>query len=381
MGWPGLLGAVVATAMSLGAVAAGAGLPVVTARLSAHRSGHGQPERRSPVAAAPAGAGPRCPLTGEPAPGGTVPRRPALAVKIDNYPDARPQSALDQADIVFEEPVEGGITRLVAVYQCQSPPLIGPVRSAREPDVAIADELSDPLFVHAGGIDPILAMIDAADLTDIDLVTSDSSLAITPPGRDAPYDTYVSPATMWATEPDDTTPPAPLFAYTSSPPQGGEPVRAVDIPFSGYSDDTWTWVGSAFDWQLSIGGEPATTPSGDSVEGPASPVAAADVVVLSVHTFTGPWVENSEGAQEVEVDATGSGPALVLRDGQAVSGTWERPSLSAPAQLVDGDDRPIDLTPGETWVELVPDSVPVSVTGASPTGTSGRSGASGSASS
>ena len=63
---------------------------------------------------------PPCPLTGLPAPNGSVPQRPAMAVKIDNYPAGRPQSGLDKADIVFEEPVEGGITRYAAVFQCRT---------------------------------------------------------------------------------------------------------------------------------------------------------------------------------------------------------------------------------------------------------------------
>ncbi len=90
-----------------------------------------------PVSAPTTASGPVCPLTGLPAPGGKVPQRPALAVKIDDYPDARPQTGLNDADIVFDEPVEGGITRFAAVFQCQSPPLIGPVRSARAVDVQI----------------------------------------------------------------------------------------------------------------------------------------------------------------------------------------------------------------------------------------------------
>ncbi|HTT86353.1 MAG TPA: DUF3048 domain-containing protein, partial [Acidimicrobiales bacterium] len=83
----------------------------------------------APVVTVP--SGPVCPLTGQSAPGGQVPQRPALAIKVDNYPAARPQSGLNDADIVFEEPVEGGITRFVAVFQCQPASLVGPIRSAR----------------------------------------------------------------------------------------------------------------------------------------------------------------------------------------------------------------------------------------------------------
>jgi hypothetical protein len=73
---------------------------------------------------------PTCPLTGVPAPGGAVPARPALGIKIGNYPNDRPSSGLNNANIVFEEPVEGAITRLVAVFQCQSAALVGDLRSA-----------------------------------------------------------------------------------------------------------------------------------------------------------------------------------------------------------------------------------------------------------
>lgn len=375
----GLVGSVAALG-ALVVVAAGALVPVVVARASApphHRAPVAAPHghrHTSAVAAAP--SGPTCPLTGAPAPNGQVPQRPALAVKVDNYPAARPQAGLDQADVVFEEPVEGGITRLVAVYQCQTPPLVGGVRSAREPDVAIADELSDPLFVHAGGIQPILAMIKAANLTNVDLLFTAPQLAIHPPGRYAPYDTYIQPATVWQAEAGaGTTPPAPLFAYTTAPPMDGQAVSSVHIPFSSYSDNTWTWDQGTRQWQLSIGGTPAGTVVGSDAEGATSPVAVANVVVLMVHTFTGPWVENSEGAHEVEVQATGSGRALVLCDGRAVAGTWTRSSLHQPPVLTDAQGRTIDLTPGETWVELVPDGVAVTTTPSG--GTSGSGSATG----
>ena len=114
----------------------------------------------------PAAVAATCPLTGTPAPGGTVPARPALAVKIGNYSGDRPSAGLNQADIVFEEPVEGSYTRLVAVFQCQGSALVGDMRSAREPDVAILSQLSNPIFLHAGGIDPVLALLSNAPIQD-----------------------------------------------------------------------------------------------------------------------------------------------------------------------------------------------------------------------
>ena len=103
-----------------------------------------------------------CPLTGRGAPGGNVPQRPALAVKIGNDPSSRPQSGLDQADIVYEEMAEGGITRYMAVYQCQSAPLIGPVRSVRWDDWNILQQYGHAILAYSGGILPWTA--EAASL-------------------------------------------------------------------------------------------------------------------------------------------------------------------------------------------------------------------------
>lgn len=356
-----VMGAALAAAAALLVVGGAAALPVVTARATAGTAPVPAVARTSPAPRPTVATGPACPLTGQAAPGGTVPARPALAVKVDNYPNARPQTALDQADMVWEEPVEGGITRLVAVFQCQAPPLIGPVRSARSPDVAIADALSHPLLVHAGGINPVLAMLDAANLTNVDIVFRYSSLTLHPPGRYAPYDTYVSADTMWQTSPRDTTPPAPVFSYGAIAPGTGTPAGSVHIPFSGTNDDTWTWDAPSGRWDLSIGGTAAMTAVGDATDTALRRVTASDVVVLKVHTFQGPWLENNVGGYEVEVVSTGSGPATVLRDGRAINGTWERPSLSEPPRLVDGQGRTIDLAPGRTWVELVPTTVPVTV--------------------
>ena len=148
----------------------------------------------------PAPTGPACPSPGSRRPGGQVPQRPALAFKVDNYPAARPQSGLDNADIVFEEPVEGGITRLVAVFQCQGANLVGPIRSARAVDVPILDQLSKPLFVHAGGINPVIALVNDGNLINDDVFTH-ASIVQHVPGRYAPYDTYASTAAAWGLQP------------------------------------------------------------------------------------------------------------------------------------------------------------------------------------
>jgi hypothetical protein len=299
-----------------------------------------------------------CPLTGTPAPGNVVPARPAVAVKIGNYTGDRPSDGLNQADIVFEEPVEGSYTRLVAVFQCQEAALVGDLRSAREPDIAILSQLSNPLFVHAGGIDPILNLLSEAPIHDENILDGGTgSITINPSGRYAPYDDFTSTAKVWGLLPSDTTPPAPLFTYSPSPPAGSVPGSGatVHIPFSSEADVTWTWNPATSSYLRAYSGVPDKL-----VDGTVS--SATNVVVMTVGTFTGPWVENSEGAHEVEVTATGSGPVVVLRDGVAITGTWSRASVTQPATLTATDGTPISLQPGNTWEELVPQGIPITTT-------------------
>jgi hypothetical protein len=294
-----------------------------------------------------------CPLSGVPAAGGQVPRRPALAIKVDNYPSARPQSGLDKADIVFEEPVEGGITRLVAVFQCQSANLVGPIRSARAVDASILDQLSKPLFLHVGGITPVLSLIREADVFDETLLAR-GSVVQNPPNRYAPDDTYVSTAAGWGLRPNDTAPPASIFTYSSTAPSG-TPVTSLHIPYSQTSDVTWTWDANTGRWTLYYAGTPATVANGGQI-------AVPNVVVQTVRVTYGPWVEDAQGRLEVQSQLTGSGPLEVFRNGQEVTGTWQRSSLSQPTRLVASDGSMIALQPGETWVELVPSSIAVTTT-------------------
>lgn len=303
----------------------------------------------------PAPVVPTCPLTGTPAPGGKVPGRPALGVKIGNYPYDRPSAGLDRADVVFEEPVEDAITRLVAVFQCQAPGLVGDLRSARQPDAGILGQLSDPLFVHAGGIAPVIALMRSSPLIDEHILDgSNQSAIIEGAGRVAPYAMFANTASLWAFDPTDSSPPAPIFQYSSTVPAGSAPGSGVSvhIPFSSTSDVTWTWNPAGKNYLRSYAGIPDKLVDGTQT-------AATNVVIMTVQTATGSWVENSEGAHEVLVTTTGSGPLVVMRNGVAIAGTWSRTSITSPNILTAANGAPITLEPGNTWEELVPAGIPV----------------------
>ncbi len=178
-----------------------------------------------------------------------------------------------------------------------------------------------------GGINPVLALLQDANLTDFDLRTH-GSIVQKVPGREAPYDTYISAAAGWGLEPGDTTPPASLFTYSSTTPSG-TPVTSIHIPFSGTNNATWTWNAATGRWLLSYSGTPATTTDGGQI-------ATTNIVVQTVHVTYGPWLENSEGGLEVQSQMTGSGPLLVLRNGVEVTGTWKRAGVDDPTILTRG---------------------------------------------
>ena len=107
-----------------------------------------------------------CPLTGiRPEEG--VPNRPALAIKVENLPTARPQTGLSWADIVYEEPVEVGITRFIVIYQCQDASLVEPVRSARHTDPEILVQFGQPLLGYSGAVPQVIQAIREAGIIDL----------------------------------------------------------------------------------------------------------------------------------------------------------------------------------------------------------------------
>jgi hypothetical protein len=345
--------ATVLGALSLGAVllAACSSSPAVHNALKAKSTSTTTTTKPAPVA-------PTCPLTGQAVPGGgAAPARPALAVKVDNYPDARPQTGLDKADIVFEEPVEGGITRYAAVFQCQEATQVGPIRSARNIDIGILGQLGTPIEVHVGGINPVLANINASPIVNVDLGAY-GGIANHPGGRFAPYDTYSTTAQMWGTHPTMTTPPAPLFSYSPVVPTG-TPANNVHIPFSGTSNVTWKY--NAF---YGVFQRYYNTTSPD-IQADGLQISASNVVVQYVAISYGPWLENSSSAS-LEVQAAmypnASGNAVIYRNGVAVTGTWHRAALGSPTVFLDASNKPIALKPGQTWVELVPNTIAATAT-------------------
>lgn len=312
-----------------------------------------------------------CPLTGTPAPGGTVPARPALAMKVDNVQYgpvtnpptyARPQSGLQDADVVFEEQVEGSITRYAAVFQCRGAPLVGNIRSARQVDIGILSQLDSPLLVHVGGIVPVINNIDRSTLVNVDLGNYPGA-QINPPNRVPPYDDFTTTQHIWSLFRTRTTPPPPIFTYSTRP-HGGRPVTQVHLDWSVTSNIYWRWDKASGTWRRSYdngdGGAPLIQPDllADGVQNQAQ-----NVVVQVVRITYGPWYENFQGGLEAQAQiAFNSGKAYVFRNGRMIVGTWSHGPLTSRTVFTNTQHQVIPLAPGRTWVEVYPDVKTVAVT-------------------
>jgi hypothetical protein len=295
-----------------------------------------------------------CPLTDVKAPGG-VPDRPALAVKIGNEPEgARPQSGLNEADIVFDTPAEGFIMRYVAVYQCQNATQIGPDRSVRWVDWHLIRQFHNPILAYAGGIGYNLNIVASLKWANSEnLLGNAGGAGIRTTNRVPPDNLYTSTSVLYALAGafnKKNGPPPPIFRYSASPSAGSTPAAAVRINFSYDTDVTWTWSAAGHSW---IHGY-SEGPDIDALTG--SPVTTTNVVVLIVKYKFGKYAEHIGESGDFESETLGSGPGYIFRDGRAIKVTWSRQFVTEPWKFTGPNHEVVSLAPGRTWVELLPNT-------------------------
>ena len=292
-----------------------------------------------------------CPLTDTPAPGGLAPSRPALAVKIGNEPQgARPQSGLNAADIVYDTPAEGGVMRYVAVYQCNNATAIGPTRSVRYVDWHIIRQFVRPILGYANGIIPDVNVVDASKwISSADLLTNAATATYRTIDRHPPDNLFTSTAKLYGLFPTATTPPPPVFRYSTTTPAGAKPVSHAQINFSYDTNVVWTWSGS--DWTHGYANGSSIVPDLDNLSN--TQVTTDNVVIETVKYHFGRWPESPGSTGDVESQTLGSGPGYILRNGTVTSVTWHRHSLINPDTFTNASGQPVALAPGRTWVEML----------------------------
>lgn len=286
-------------------------------------------------------ADPVMPLTGLPIEDPALAARPALVVKIDNHGEARPQSGLNQADIVFEENVEQ-LTRFAAVFQTINPDPVGPIRSGREQDVQLLGSLNKPIFAWSGGNPGVTAAINGSDFVVANVQTNARKASQSYRSRDrkVPHNLYAQGSGLFTMTPAFAGPPPQQFSYRKDGETAlGDPSAGVDLAMDGVKV-RWTFDSQSGTYLRFQGGKPHN----DAALGQ---VNAANVVVLVVD-----YVQSRIYAPSPIAQTLGTGEVFVFSGGKVVHGKWTRADRLATFQLTGDDGSPILLTPGRTWVEL-----------------------------
>ncbi len=298
-------------------------------------------------------ATPTFPLTGLAMADPAASNHPAVVVKMDNSPDARPQAGINEADIVYELLVEG-ITRYALVFHSTPGDPVGPVRSARSSDMELTANLSRPLVGWSGGNPGVTGELHGA--ADAGLLV-DAGFDAVPAeywrerGRSAPHNLFADTSGLLAAKtPEGAGAPAPIFSFRTA----GAPAPAPATPVPGLTVDFGQGVRADYVWDPERGGWDRfqidarhQRPNAATVDQHGVQVSPANVVVMFLEYQPSPVDARSPMAI-----STGEGEAVVLTDGKVVYGRWKRPTGADGWELVDEAGAPIQLAPGKTWVAL-----------------------------
>jgi hypothetical protein len=279
------------------------------------------------------------PFSGRPGGAG----KKVLVVKFDNTSYAQPHSGLKDADIVYVEEVEYGLTRIAAVFSTVQPPVVGPVRSARISDVDLLAQFGKPAFAYSGSqhkLRPVLARASIYDVSG-DLGPSgyfrDSS-------RRAPYNFMGKPAVLLKRAPNASAARDIGFVFSTTAPTGGKAVKAAIAPYpASKAQFVWNPAAKAFDVRLN--GKPARATEGGTQH--------ATTVVLQYVRQTDSGYHDKFSGHTPKLDTVGTGKAWVLRNGMAYAVTWSRPSATGGTTFTGADGQVVSFAPGQVWVALV----------------------------
>jgi hypothetical protein len=268
------------------------------------------------------------PLTGTPvADAASYTPRPALIVKIDNGVNSHPQTGLNQADLVYEEIVEG-VTRFAAVFNSMDSDPVGNIRSGRTQDVTLFASFNDPIFAYSGGNATVNAALAGTGWT---LLTQGNGMFRVDGRGGAPYNLFGNTTDFFA-QAGDAGEAVPQFQYGTPT---GTPVTSIDLNIGGVNVN-WAWNPEQ-GFLRSENGSPHQNTDGQ--------VSTNNVVVVMV-----PYGRSAAGGVP-EAQTVGSGDVVVYSAGLKTVGTWTRATPADPFTLEAGG-QPIVLSPGRTFVEL-----------------------------
>ena len=281
-----------------------------------------------------AGGGPlRSPFTGEP----ITALRPELIFKIDNVPQARPPTGLTKADIVYLLPVEGGLSRIFAVFSSHIPPVVGPVRSSREEDIQLLRQFGRPAFAFSGAQPRLLPVVEHARIAD--LYAGIVGGYFRGPGRIAPYNLYARTKTLLS-EAKGASKARDIGFRFGAASAGGTPAKVFNVRYQSFTFSV-RWSAGQHRWLISMDGRPATAADGKRL-------GARTVVVQYVKVGTSGFLEL--GIRPPYAHTAGSGSAVVLRGGRAYHVRWSRPTAGGGTTFTLPDGHRMPFARGQVWV-------------------------------
>ena len=283
------------------------------------------------------------PLTGVEVTDEAATKQAVTAIMLENSPDARPQSGLKQAGIIYEAIAEGGITRFLALYQESKPQMIGPVRSLR---MYYVDWLApyNASVAHVGGSAAALAEIRNGSYRDIDEFAN-GGYYWRARDRYAPHNLYTSFAKLDELNQAKgfTSSSFTGFARTDGKPSEAPTASVIDINFSSALFNThYDYDAATNTYHRSIGGQPSL----DREDGQITPSVVVAMKVDMVHVMEDGWRES--------ITTVGAGPATIFQNGTATDCTWRKNSRTEPLQFIDAEGNEIPLNRGQTWIAAVP---------------------------
>jgi len=287
---------------------------------------------------------------------------PVLFVKIDDTQPAHPQIGLGKADVVYIEQVEGGLTRLAAVFSSQLPAFIGPIRSARISDIDLMANYGRPAFAYSGAQKLFLPVIKAANIEDLGAEHEPPSIYSRDPSRQDPTNMLLDPqalltkAIVTEKRSIDT---AKSVGWKFGPlPKTGVPILSVDLKWPASSYQV-TWSAPQKRWLLSYRHQPDLGSDGIQLGSPTFIIQNVSITNSIYHDHNNNYTPFS--------NTVGSGTGYLLRDGQSIPLYWNRATPTAATTWTLKDGSPAYFSPGQVWIALT-DQKPT-FTMPAPTGT------------
>ncbi|MDQ1537118.1 MAG: hypothetical protein QOE58_1511 [Actinomycetota bacterium] len=289
---------------------------------------------------------PTNPLTGL----GPSPKGPVIAVKVDDTAAGRPSLGLDKADVIYIEEVEGGLSRMVAVF-ASARPRVRAVRSIRASDMELLGQYGRIIVVASGGKPSSLRTLDQSTLRSS--INDRGQVGFSRDStRPAPYNVVSDLAKVSASIKADGVRNVG-FRWAARDPRLARAKAAPSVR---------TQVGSTrvrFTWNAKLGRYVRTVDGQRVVTASGAPVAKPNVLVQFCTITPDPQDVDVNKNPTMLTKSVGAGRVVLFRNGKRIEGKWSRPGLDAPTKLVDVAGKPLLLAPGGTFVALVRPGTPV----------------------